>query len=1012
MRQLRSMQRFTGATYSSPSHSDSSRISWLALFWAVGFVLSSGQVLQAQDSPFDSPQSTPFRRTPGGIGQLGGSEPGGQYPSPQYYLGLQVYRSGDLEQAIDVLESALRGSRRDINGRWIDAIPPLAMLAECYWLLGDLGTSKQYIDQAFQIAIQSRGWLGRSGFESAIRGKVIRSKPPWLWPAAAAINVLPISDRMPYRAGDVLTEQRLAQGGTIQEQSIRPIDIAEIMRTLAVAAHRRRIILGPLAKDDPLASGLLNATKYPAGVVPLGRTLIGAMRSSEYFSGIEDRRVIENAIKSSMARGSAHPLTPVTLMSQAQTAAAGNQVNAVLDIASAAANTAAALEQPEWIGEAMQLAAGCATTQNAAVVAKTAGVAAVAISRESRLASLHCLVAAADASVTAGDLKSASAFLSQARDLSSRRDVLVPRLDAYRAYVAARISANAGLSLASTTTNETDQNVANVRNFAMNHRSRKRALVSMPRLFQMGLIRASLGRSAGSSLGGRTGDALLAAYSSEPPIKIWRRDPVDALAACMADRSFLRIARVELAAAGGYTEPFVIACDKMLAGRFLDRLPLGGRIAHVRTLVSRDTDLLPEEVVALRNDGGQALKELIASVANGNHPTPSSVEAMEARATALALDRIEFPEIAIPFLNTKKPVSTLAERTGLLTFVSVGNRVYGSLASDGKVVMWDIAGASRLPGEIGRLLKAIGVGKTRGKRIPENDDWREAAVSLRQRLLPDESILENSGFDNLIVVPDGPLWYLPMEILPIGDSKSPLLGEKMSVRYAATPGLAIKPVAVRSDNQAIGFVGGRFFSPRELEIDESMQQGIIDGMKEPVRFPLAADVPSSFLGGRVGHLVIAATQNANLKQPLATNIAGYDRSSPYGTLGAWIRFPAAAPSSMVLMGMRTPVDQGQMGDGSDVFMMLAGLQVAGVRDVLISRWAVGGESSAILLREITQELPFIGLRESFSRAKTILEESALDPSAEPLLARAEADVEGLSGKNPLFWAGYLVSSPE
>ncbi len=982
MRQLRSMQRLTSAAHLSPSHSRFGRIPWLALFLAVGLVLSSGQGLKAQNSPFDQPEPTPFQRIPGGIGQLGGSEPGGQYPSPQYYLGLEIYRTGDLEQAVDVLEMALRNSRRDINGRWVDAIPPLAMLAECYWLLGDIETSKQYIDQAFQIAIRSRGWLGRSGFESAIQGNVIRSKPPWIWPAAAAINVMPISDRMPYRAGDLLTEQRLAQGGTIQEQSIRPIDIAEIMRTIAVAAHRRRIILGPLAKDDPMATGLLNATKYPTGVVPLGRTLIGAMRASEYFAGIEDKRVFENAIKSALPGGSAHPLTAVTLMSKAQTAATGNQVNAVLDIASVAANTAAALEQPEWIGEAMQLAAGCATTQNAAVVAKTAGMAAVATNRESRLASLHCLVAAADASVTAGDLKSASAFLIQARDLSSRRDVLVPRLDAYRAYVAARISASAGLSLASPTTNETDQNVANVRDFAMNHRSRKRPLVSMPRLFQMGLIRASLG----GSVGGKTGDALLAAYSSEPPIEIWRRDPVDALSACMADRSFLRTARVELAAAGGYTEPFIIACDKMLAGRFLDQLPLGGRVSQVRTLVSRDADLLPKDVVAFRDDGGQALKELLASVVNENNPTPVSVEAMEARATALALDRIEFPEITIPSLDTEKPASTLPERTGLLTFVSVGNRVYGSLASNGKIVMWDIAGASRLPGEIGRLLKAIGVGKTRGKRIPENDDWKEAAVSLRQRLIPDESMLEKSGFDNLIVVPDGPLWYLPMEILPVGDAKSPLVGEKMSVRYAATPGLAIKPVAPQSDNEAIGFVSARFFSPRELEIDESMQQSMIDGMKEPVRLPLASDAPSSFLGGRVGHLVIAATQNANLKQPLATNIAGYDRSSPYGTLGAWIRFPAAAPSSVVMMGMRSPIDQGQMGDGNDVFMMLAGLQVASVRDILISRWAVGGESSAMLLRELTQELPFIGLRESFTRAKIILQNSALDPSAEPLLA--------------------------
>jgi hypothetical protein len=926
---------------------------------------------------------------------------------------LEIYRSGDLEQAVDVLESALRSSRRDINGRWIDAIPPLAMLAECYWQLGDLVTAKQYLDQAFQIAIRSRGWLGRSGFDQAIKGNVVRSKPPWLWPAAASISVMPIVDRMPYRSGDVLTEQRLAQGGTIQEQSIRPIDISEIMRTLAVAAHRRRIILGPLAKDDPLATSLLESTKYPAGLnAPIGRTLIGAMRAAEYFSSIQDERVLETSTSSAMPGGAAHPLTPIALMSHAQTVATGNQLAAVLDITGAAANAAAALEQPEWIGEAMQLAAGCVGIENAAVVAKTSGMAAIAVSRESRLASLHCLVAAADASVTAGDLVSASAFLSQAQTLSARRDVLVPRLNAYRAYVAARISAASGSSIGASTAGPTDQAVAAVRDFALDHRSRRRSLVSMPRLFQMSLIRESMG----TSVGGKTGDALLAAYSGEPPLAIWRRDPVDAVAACMADRSFLRVARVELAAAGGYTEPFLVTCDRLLAGRFLDRLPLGGRIAQVRTLVSRDETLLGKDVLQLRTDGPAAMKELLASVDVGNDPAAApnlaSVEMLEAKATSLALDRIVFPDIAIPALDAEKPLADLSERTGLLTFVSVGNRVYGSLSTSDKVVMWEIAGANRLPGEIGRLLKGIGVGKTRGKRIASDQDWKETAVSLRQRLIPDDSMISDSRFDQLIVVPDGPLWYLPIEILPLGDAESPLLGEKISVRYAATPGLAIHPVAPPTTNQAIGFASAKFFAPRDSELEESMQQSIVDGMKEPVQLPQSVDAPSSLIGGRVGHVVVAAAQTANLKNPLATNIAGYDRSSLQGSLAAWIRFPAASPGSVVMMGMRTPVDQGQMGDGNEVFMLLTGLQVAGVRDILMSRWAVGGESTAMLLRELTQELPFMGLRESFTRARVILQNATLDPSAEPLLTRAEADVEELSGNYPLFWASYLVTSPE
>ena len=191
-----------------------------------------------------------------------------------------------------------------------------------------------------------------------------------------------------------------------------------------------------------------------------------------------------------------------------------------------------------------------------------------------------------------------------------------------------------------------------------------------------------------------------------------------------------------------------------------------------------------------------------------------------------------------------------------------------------------------------------------------------------------------------------------------------------------------------------------------------MVKEIMEAIADPLRLPDSEETPTGWLGGRVGHLVLASAQGANLKSPFTTHLAGYDQESPYGTLAAWMRFPAPSPSTVVAMGLRTPVDLGQMGDGSEVFTILCALQVSGVRSVLLSRWAVGGESTAMLLRELVQELPFSGLSGSFSRAKTILKNAALDPSAEPLLSRAESDLETLQGSQPLFWAGYLVSSPE
>lgn len=1024
-------------------HSRRFALSWACALSVLGTLLSSaptltrsaalgqGTVIVPNATPpgsaFAPRPSVPFQRPAGGVGLLGGSEPDGRYPSPQYYIGLEIYRSGDLEQAVDVLESAFRSSRRDINGRWIDAIPALTMLSECAWQLGDLEQSKQYLDQVFEIAIRSQGWLGRVDFRTMVVNEAIVSRPQWLWPAAASLSVLPLSNRVFFRQGDVLTEQSLSQGGTIQEQSFRPIDVAEIMRTLAVACHRRRILLGPLCKNDPVVTQLLNATDFPGNVSRdrFTRSFIGAMRTTEYFAQADDRRVIDDASQYSLIHNEVHALTPITLMAQAQAIAAAGRPLQALPVTANAANTAAALEQPEWIGEAMQLAAGCVGPDTAAAVARSAATAAVAVRRESRLATLHCLIAAADASVTAGDTVSASTFLNQAGELSSRRDVLLPRLDAYRAYVAARIAAASGSAVGGTKASEVDQSLAFIADFALNHRSRRRSLSSMPRLFQMGLIRSTIlnSSSSGGGIGGMSGDELLASYADQPPIQWWRRDPVDAIAGCMADAMFLRIARAELAAANGSAESFLIATDHLLAARFLSKLPLGGRLAQVRALASRDESLLSDDALQLRKGGPPGLTELIAAIEAeqqagppGAAPAPAAVtlaasQSMENSVTNLAIQRMVFPAIAIPNLESKKPQQALPQRTAMLTFVALGNRVYGSLATNKKVTMWQVAGANRLPGEIGRLLKAIGVGKGRGKRIAIDESWKEIALSIRQRLIPDMSLLPTESFDQLCVVPDGPLWYLPFELLPQDDVSSAGLGDAMKIRYAATPGLAVTPTSLPTTRSTVGLASNKFFAPLDVERETVMRQEIVDGIKDPVVLSSAVGNPASFLGSRLGHVVVAATQNPNVKAPLKTNVAGYDLASPHGDLNAWLRLPAAAPDSVALMGIRTPVDIGQMGDGDELFTLLAGLQVAGVRDVLLSRWAVGGESTAILLRELTQELPFAGLAHSFERSRIILREAKLDPSAEPLLSRSDAEIADLSGSYPLFWAGYLLASP-
>ncbi|MGI9474250.1 MAG: CHAT domain-containing protein [Rubripirellula sp.] len=975
---------------------------WSSRWLAMTFVMLVMAFVILQ-SPFASAQGGNL----GGFGTLGGVEPGGQYPSQQYYLALEAYRAGDLEQAIDLFDAALRSGRRDINGRWLDSIPALAMLGECYWHLGNLPAAREQVDHVILIVDRVR-FLRGVDWASSVQPGAVRSTRSNLWPEARSVQVAPISDKMSYRSGQPLTSAALKNGGTIEEPNIRTMDIAEIMRGIAIASYRRRVLLGPLAENDPMASRLLNATKYPANMqVPLGRIMIGAMRCTGYFSLHDDKKAISDAASTTLFNGGAHPLSAITMLVQTSAIAGTAKPEQAIPVAMNTVHVAAALNQPELIGEAFQLAAGCATPQTAPTVVQAANVVAASMLRESRLAALHCLIAGADAAVTAGDVDAAAAMISNAQSIANRRDVTLPRLTAYGAYVAARMAAARGSSFGVNRVTDLDEATRQMLTFALNHRTRKQSLISMPRVYQLGLIRQAIG----TSIGGNTSEKLLKQYCEDPPQEVWTRDAVDGIAGAIVDRSLAHAARVNLAASGGYGDKLLQAADQMLASRFSSQLALGGRISQVRRIAGADERLLDPAIVEFRKKALGPLKEVRTAALAIAQPTPDTIAAAEAKACAAALSRIHLPQVTPPTLDEKLPVAKIPKRTGLLTFISIGNQLYGTLASDGKVAMWTVGGSGRIPGEIGRLLKAIGVGKTRGERLPADESWRENAINLRRHLFPDDATITPDRFDELIIVPDGPLWYLPFELMPLGDIESPLIADKIVVRYAATPGLALKPVAFPPASRAIGVTADQFFAPRDTELNALIVDSIVDVLNDPVRLPETLDTPSGLLTNQVGHLVVAAPRAPNTKNFLLTSVTPYDQATPYGTLDAWMRFPVDVPRTVVLAGFRTPVGAGQMGNGQELFNTLCALNTAGVRSVLISRWAVGGESTAIALREFLQELPFTGMNQSWQRARMVLRDAELDPAAEPLLIQAEHSREGVTGDQPLFWSGYLISSP-
>ncbi|MGI9469027.1 MAG: CHAT domain-containing protein, partial [Rubripirellula sp.] len=932
---------------------------------------------------------------------------GGQYPTREYYVGLEAYRAGDLKSAFDLFEASVRGGRVNPQGRYIEAIPGLAMLGECYWQMGDLPSCRQKVDEIIQILSRHK-FLRGVNWTNAIQPGVAVSKRAFLWPDAAAVQVASFRDMLPVESGQQITGDVLRQGGSIESLTYRNMDVAEIMRGIAIASYRRRVLLGPLSANDPGANLLLDSIKYPAVMPPpIGKTMIGAARSVGYFGKRDDQRMINDAPSKGFYAGTAHPLSAITMLASNNALVGSKKPEIAIPVAMRTVHLSAALGQLEFIGEAFQLAVGSANAQQAGALAESASLIAGALLRESRFATLHCLIAGADAAVTAGNLEMASKMLGNAEALANRRDVTLPRFNAYASYVRSRIAAASGSTITGTQSSVLDKSLMPMITFALNTRNRRQVLVSMPRIYQFNLIQQAIGNSRADN----TIKKLLEAYCEDPPVEVWRRDPVDGLAAAMIDTSAAHVSRVNLAASTGYGEELLQAIDGMLAARFHRQLPLGGRVAQVRAIARADEKDLPPAILEMRNAPGNPISEVRKAAAVAGKPTLAAMTTAETKACVAALSRIHLPQVTLPTLEEKAPAAKLPPKTGLLTFTSVGKRAYATLSTKNKIVMWTVNGSSRIPSEIAKLLRGIGVGKTRGERIPEDESWKEDAVALRRLLIPEDTTITADEFDELIIVPDGPLWYLPFDLLPFLEADSPLFGEQIKIRYAATPALAVRPISASPATNKIGIATGKFFAPRDLELNQQIADSIVDVVTDPLRLPDANNTPTALLGSEIGHLAIAAPQTPNTNNLLLTPMAPYEQKNPRGNLAAWLRFPTQVPANVILAGFRTPVGVGRMGDGSEVFGTLTALNVAGVRNVLISRWAVGGNSTAVLLKEFLQELPFIGMNEAWQRAKLVLLGTNLDPAGEPLLTQAEHEREGLTGKQPLFWSGYMISSP-
>jgi len=312
--------------------------------------------------------------------------------------------------------------------------------------------------------------------------------------------------------------------------------------------------------------------------------------------------------------------------------------------------------------------------------------------------------------------------------------------------------------------------------------------------------------------------------------------------------------------------------------------------------------------------------------------------------------------------------------------------------------------------EISTWLKAIGGNQASvDDKLITGKDWQEDSKSIAEVLLAKVLPDQWSQLKELVIVPDGALWYLPFEALLVGPTENEeLLSEKVGVRYCPTASLAFggqRPVQELSN---LLVLTGNLSPKTEAELATTEYEEIFDAIPEAQEWK-SVDLSSNLLGTQIDRLLawtyIRSSKNAPLAtSPLSTEKQKFDN----GSLNAWMKLPWGAPQHMVLPGYQSPgITLKGRGAGSDLFLTTTGLMAAGSRTILISRWNTAGKTSFGLTGNYTAKIKSDGNLAALAQARQLVRESDLDLENEPRLRANGVDV-AIKADHPFFWASPML----
>ncbi|MFP6751556.1 MAG: CHAT domain-containing protein [Pirellulaceae bacterium] len=940
-------------------------------------------------------------------------------PRQEYFLAKAIMRDGDFVRASRGFESAARSGIRSTEGRWVDSICYYAMMGECYYQMGRTAEALERFEAALQLYVAHQNWLLALDYPPAIQLSG-RARRPITW---AISQRTPIIGQVPGTInslqGRLNNLQVLAQGGVYVPLQLFPIHAEEIVQCTALAMRRRLAIMGPTCPYSPLTLQLLNAlSRRPTRPNHWSQAWVSLQLGLAYASAGQTGQAAAQLQQSMLISGRFdHVLTSVAMLELGKLAFQQEQFPQAASYFIEASLNAGLFEEYRTVEESLRWASRTHQVVGGKGLFAPLPAAAAWGQTESDFVQASVFVSAAENYGRGGEPAKAMAMIDRAATAARRHDMANGTLSARVNYVTALANYQMGnLDLG-------DAAFSKVMAFQKQSSHWLLQVAQTDALFNAG------------ALSEKVADDLFSRVLREPTSADWVFQPEETLTYLLSPHLLPMEHWFQVVMQRKELERAIEISDRIRRHRFYSSLPMGGRLLSLRWTLEAPEDAITPKALLQRRDllanypkygpvrerarmVSQQLQQM--PIGGGDEEQVKQGKELYGQLTVLArAQEIMMREMSLQgdaaqfcfprIRDVKELQRVIPEGEMVLVFFATSRGMLVFALGNKKYEYWQLASLGKITGEMKTLLRQLGhFDKNVDVKVANlaTENWKESASRITEMLFSGAppTILDN--VTRLVIVPDGPLWYLPFEALLRNDQ--PLL-QQLSIRYSPYVSLAMGDGRNHPPLGRTGFVSTTMVPGEDKRIAAQGAEQFIAEIEGSDRLSGDLPGPSSVVSTIYDRLFVMAELDDMSKAPYNLAPLSLDRGRPGSNLGSWMALPWGRCQQVALPAFHTAAENSlkRGGNGMEVFLTINGLMASGARTVVLSRWRPGGKTSHDLMRKLAAQLPEKAADTAWQQVVMEMRQELVDTDLEPRISGTAND--RLLANHPWFWAGYIVA---